>query len=274
MGNRTSRSDQLVVNEKRRGNGPANALSLLKSFIESGNYTPGMVLPTERALAEKLGVGRPAIRESIKALTILDVLESRRGDGTYLKSLDGLRAGWPAQVELSARDFSMLDLLEVRKMFEPKAAKLAASRAVESHLRRIESQRILVQEAKDWAAVAEHDLLLHTAIIEAAGNPILSELNSALTRLLHRSRQITGARAPDRSQMLHAHDLIVDAILKGDGDEAEKAMLEHLHRVGLDLISDRKRSTAKQRPTKPKVGIRWDASSPFPLPAQPGRRQN
>lgn len=236
-----NRSDQLVVNEKRRGAGPANTLSLLKSLIENGNYAPGMVLPTERALAEKLGVGRPAIRESIKALTILDVLESRRGDGTYLKSLDGLRSGWPTKVELGTRDFSMLDLLEVRKMFEPKAAKLAASRATETHLKRIESQRIKVQKSRDWDAVAEHDLLLHTAIIEAAGNPILSELNSALTRLLHRSRQITGARAPDRSRMLDAHNAIVEAILKGDGDEAEQAMLEHLHRVGLDLISDRKR---------------------------------
>lgn len=229
------------MNEKRRGATPADTLSLLKSFIENGNYVPGMALPTERALAEKLGVGRPAIRESIKALTILDVLESRRGDGTYLKSLDGLRSGWPTKVDLGTKDFSMLDLLEVRKMFEPKAAKLAASRATEAHLKRIESQRIKVQESRDWDAVAEHDLLLHTAIIEAAGNPILSELNSALMRLLHRSRQITGARAPDRSRMLEAHKTIVEAILKGDGDEAEKAMLEHLHRVGLDLISDRKR---------------------------------
>jgi GntR family transcriptional regulator, transcriptional repressor for pyruvate dehydrogenase complex len=200
-----------------------------------------MVLPTERALAAKLGVGRPAIRESIKALTILDVLESRRGDGTYLKSLDGLRSGWPAKVDLSVKDFSMLDLLEVRKMFEPKAAKLAASRATETHLKRIECQRVKVQEAKDWDTIAEHDFLLHTAIIDAAGNPILSELNSALTRLLQRSRQITGARAPNRSQMLEAHNMIVDAILKGNSDEAESAMLEHLHRVGLDLISERKR---------------------------------
>ncbi len=238
---RAKRSDHLVEDKRRQGASPANALSLLKSFIENGKYAPGMVLPTERALAEKLGVGRPAIRESIKALTILDVLESRRGDGTYLKSLEGLRSGWPTKVELGAKDFSMLDLLEVRKMFEPKAARLAASRATEAHLRRIESQRVKVQESKDWGAVAEHDLLLHTAIIEAAGNPILSELNSALTRLLHRSRQITGARAPDRSQMLKAHKAIVEAILTGDGDEAEKAMLEHLHRVGLDLISDRKR---------------------------------
>lgn len=236
-----NRSDQLIANSGRRGASPANALALLKSFIEGGNYAPGMVLPTERALAERLGVGRPAIRESIKALTILDVLESRRGDGTYLKSLDGLRRGWPAKVDLGTKDFSILDLLEVRKMIEPKAAKLAASRATESHLRRIEAQRIKVQEAGDWTDISEHDLLLHTAIIEAAGNPILSELNSALTRLLHRSRKISAARAPDRTEMLDSHNRIVEAILKGDGDEAEGAMLDHLHRVGLDLISDRKR---------------------------------
>lgn len=237
---RTNRSDQPAGTSERRAN-PSDALSLLKSFIETGEYTPGMVLPTERALAEKLGVGRPAIRESIKALSILDVLESRRGDGTYLKSLDRLRLGLPTKVELGTRDFNLLDLLEVRKMIEPKAAKLAAARATESHLKRIEAQCVKVQQAESWASVTEHDLQLHTAIIDAAGNPILSEFNSALTRLLHRSREITGARASDRSQMLDSHSRIVDAILKGDGDEAEKAMMDHLNRVGLDLISDRKR---------------------------------
>lgn len=236
------RSDQVIRRERRRG--PAatsNTLALLKSFIEANNFGPGMVLPTERALAEKLGVGRPAVRESIKALTILDVLESRRGDGTYVKSLDGLRKGWPAKVELSTKDFSVLDLLEVRKMFEPKAAKLAAARANESQLRCIEERCVKVRDSSDWKAVAEADLLLHTAIVEAAGNPVLCELNSALTRLLHRSREISAARAPDKTQMLDSHTKIVDAILKGDGDEAEKAMLDHLHRVGLDLVSDRKR---------------------------------
>ena len=126
---------------------------------------------------------------------------------------------------------------------EPKAAKLAAIRATESHLRRIETQCIKVQESSTWKEVEEHDLLLHTAIIDAAGNPILSMINSALTRFLHRSREITGARAPDCKEMLNAHSKIVDAILKGDVEEAEQAMLGHLHRVGLDLISDRKRRT-------------------------------
>ena len=174
-----------------------------------------MVLPTERELAAKLGMGPPAIRESIKALTILDVLESRRGDGTYVKSLEGRRKEWPTKFDVSTKDFSVLDLLEVRTMIEPKAA--------------------------NWEAAAEHDLLLHTAIIEAAGNEVLTELNSALTRLLHRNREISAARAHDCSQMLDSHSRIVDAILRGNGDEAEETMLDHLQRVGPDLISDRKR---------------------------------
>jgi GntR family transcriptional repressor for pyruvate dehydrogenase complex len=214
---------------------------LLRALIEGGDYAAGMVLPTERILAEMLGVGRPAIREAIKALTILDVLESRRGDGTYLKSLDRLRTDWPVQVLLGSKDFSLLDLLEVRKIFEPKAARLAASRATETHLKRIEEQCVKVEKAKDWKEIALHDLLLHTAIIEAAGNPVLTELNGAMTRLLRRSRELSGSRAPDSRKMNAAHIKIVEAILKGDGEEAEEAMLEHLHRVGLDLISDRKR---------------------------------
>ncbi len=230
------RSDQPRLSHSRRRTGSLNALSLLKSFIESGNYGPGMVLPTERELAERLGVGRPAVRESIKALTILDVLESRRGDGTYVKTLEGLRRDLPTKVDLSTKDFSMLDLLEVRKMIEPKAAKLAACRATEGHLRRIEAQCIKVREAADPEEAAEHDLLLHTAIIEAAGNPILRELNNALTRLLRRSREISAVGALDRMQIVDSHSRVVEAILAGDAEEAEKAMLEHLQQIGMSLI--------------------------------------
>lgn len=220
---------------------PSSVITLLRDFIEQGGFEVGMTLPPERVLAERLGVGRPAIREGIKALSILDVIESRRGDGTYIKSLEGLRAGWPATVEIRSTDFNLLDLLEVRKMFEPAAAKLAASRANEDALRRIDTECTRLESESDWDSIARHDLALHTAIIEAAGNPVLTELNSALGRLQRKSRQLTGANAPDRDAMVHHHRHIVDAILRGEGEAAERAMLEHLHQVGLDLISNRKR---------------------------------
>lgn len=230
-----------------QGKGPravqdtSDVLSLLRAFIEDGGYQVGTVLPPERVLAEKLGVGRPAVREGIKALSILDVIESRRGDGTYLKSLDGLKTGWPAKVELRSADFNLLDLLEVRKMLEPAAARLAAARANQRNLERIEFECARIEDAENWDGIGQHDLLLHTAIIEAAGNPVLTELNNALARLSRKSREVTGHNAPDCTQMLEHHRLIVNSIVCGEAETAEQAMLEHLHHVGLDLISARKR---------------------------------
>jgi GntR family transcriptional regulator, transcriptional repressor for pyruvate dehydrogenase complex len=215
---------------------------MLKDLVENGGFEPGMKLLPERALAEKLGVGRPAIREAIKALSILDVLESRRGDGTYVKSVDALRAGWPTKVELLNTNFDMLDLLEVRKIIEPQAARLAATRATEVQLLQIEKERMLIENnGKSWKELGRYDLLLHSSIIEAAGNPILAELSKVLAPLLRKSREITAARAPDRVRLSKDHQAIVEAIIKGEAETAERAMLEHLHNVGLDLISDRKR---------------------------------
>jgi GntR family transcriptional repressor for pyruvate dehydrogenase complex len=239
--NSSSRSYQGKSKKHASSSDPSSVITMLRNFIEEGGLDVGMMLPPERILAEKFGVGRPAIREGIKALSILDVIESRRGDGTYIKSLDGLRVGWPTTVEIRSADFNLLDLLEVRKMFEPVAARLAASRANESDLRRIESECTQIEAEEDWDGIARHDLALHSAIIDAAGNPVLTELNNALARLQRKSRQITGASAPNREAMVAHHRQVVDAILRGEGDTAERAMLEHLHHVGLDLISNRKR---------------------------------
>jgi GntR family transcriptional repressor for pyruvate dehydrogenase complex len=239
--NRPVRSYQGKDSRAQRRPDPSSVLSMLRAFIEDGGYQVGQMLPPERVLAEKFGVGRPAVREGIKALSILDVIESRRGDGTYLKSLDGLKTGWPAKVELRSSDFNMLDLLEVRKMIEPAAARLAATRSNQRDLVRIETECSRIEDEEDWESIAQHDLLLHTAIITAAGNPVLTELNNALARLQRKSRAITGHSAPDCRQMIEDHRLVVNSILCGEADAAEEAMLEHLHHVGLDLISNRKR---------------------------------
>lgn len=217
-------------------------IEMLRGLLEEGGYKPGMKLPSERALAKLLHVGRPALREGIKALGILDVLQSRRGDGTYLKSLDALTVGWPAKVEVSDGSFSILDLLEVRKMIEPRAAALAATRASEWQLRLIERERIMIEKlGDDWTRIGMHDFKLHAAIIKSSGNSILSEMSRFLAPLLRKSREITAVTAPDRTRMLNDHRAIVEAIVKGEAEAAEQAMLQHLHNVGLDLISDRKR---------------------------------
>lgn len=225
-----------------RGAKDSSALARLRTLIEEGGYSQGAKLPPERALASQLRVGRPAIREAIKALNILDVLESRRGDGTYVKSLAGLGTDWPANPEVTTTEFSVLELLEVRKTLEPQAARLAASRASETELREIERLRSALEEPSiSWKDVVVLDYRLHEAIVAASKNSILLALHRSLAQLLLASREISARSAPNWMRMRDDHNAIVQAILRGEADSAGEAMLEHMHHVGLDLISGRKR---------------------------------
>jgi GntR family transcriptional repressor for pyruvate dehydrogenase complex len=148
-------------NEKAR---PGDVLERLRKLIEHQQLQPSMKLPPERILAEQLKVGRPAVREAIKALQVLDVVSSRHGDGTYIKSLVGLSGGWPPKGRLVDANFDMIELLEVRKMIEPRAAALAATRATPRQVAEIERE-LLAQEARpdDPAVLERHDYLFHEA---------------------------------------------------------------------------------------------------------------
>jgi GntR family transcriptional repressor for pyruvate dehydrogenase complex len=220
----------------------SNVLQQIRDLIGSENLRVGAKLPAERALAAKLKVGRPAVREAIKALQVLDVIESRRGDGTYIRSLAGLGGGWPATAHLAEAELDLIELLEVRKMFEPRAAGLAAARAEAKQLHAIE-QELKAQEAKpnDHGTLERHDYLFHEAIIRAAGNDVLHEVAQFLAPRLRRSRMLTGKTTPDIPKVIREHRTIFEAIRRGESDLAEQAMKRHLQTVGLDLIGDKKR---------------------------------
>jgi GntR family transcriptional repressor for pyruvate dehydrogenase complex len=182
------------------------------------------------------------VREAIKALVVLDVIESLRGDGTYIKSLAGLDGGWPTKVRLPQADFDMIELLEVRKMFETAAASLAAARAGKKELQAIE-RALLPQEAdpNDYAVLERYDYLFHEAIVQAAGNRVLCGIASSLVPLLLKSRRITARTTPEIPKIIKQHRTIFEAIRLGESELAERAMREHLQTVGLDLISEVKR---------------------------------
>ena len=199
-------------------------------------------MPLERVLAAEPKVVRPLVRKAIKALSILEVLESRQGDGTYVKSLAGLYDDWPAAVEFSEKDLNMMEVVEVRKILEPKAAALAAARASEHQLREIAvAKAALDNQSIPWQQVGRLDLALHAAIFKASGNSILDSVHRFLMPYLIKSREITARSAPPWACMRADHTAIVEAICRGDSGAAEKAMLEHMHHIGLDLISNRKR---------------------------------
>ena len=217
---------------------PSQVLEHLRQMIASGKMSPGTRLPSERSLAIELEVGRPAVREALRALQILDVIDSRHGDGTYIKSLAGLAGGWPSKVELIREDFDLIELLEVRKMLEPRAASLAAARRDPKHLKRIESE-LLEQEKRpdDRQVLVRHDYLFHEAIITAAQNKVLQRVFRDLSPLLVKSRKVTAEVTPDLKKIIQQHRTIFQAIRIGEVDLAEQAMREHLQTAGLDLLS-------------------------------------
>lgn len=219
---------------------PSDILEHLQEMISNGKMVPETKIPSERTLAMELGVGRQAVREAIRALQVLDVIEKRHGDGTYVKSLAGLSGGWPSKVELIREDFDPIELLEVRKMFEPRAAALAASRKDQKQLHRME--RELFEQEKypdDRGVLVRHDYLFHEAIINAAGNRVLHAVLRGLAPSLVRSRKLTAQSTPDTRKVIQQHRTIYEAIRLGEADLAEQAMREHLQTAGLDLLSYR-----------------------------------
>ncbi|MDW5267715.1 MULTISPECIES: FadR/GntR family transcriptional regulator [Acidobacteriaceae] len=217
---------------------PLPPVELLRKLIEHDGYKTGDQLPPERELALRLGIGRPAIREAIKALSILEVIESKPGAGTFIKSSSNMALNWPETMRTVKPKFDMLQLLEVRKMIEPQAAFLCATRATFVQLGELE-QQIITQERNpnNRELMAKSDFLFHDVITRSAGNSILDDVAGFLSPLLVRSRQITASSAPELTRMAREHRAIFEAIRRSQPDLAARAMTEHLQSVGLDLLS-------------------------------------
>lgn len=128
------------------------AIEQIRELIRTGALPPGSKLPPEADLAVQLGLSRNLAREAVKALAVARVLEVRRGDGTYVTSLQPslLLAGLGGAVELQQGDSAALrDLMEVRRLLEPMATSLAATRLSDEQLAEVERHLDAMREARD-----------------------------------------------------------------------------------------------------------------------------
>lgn len=213
---------------------PEEIVAQLRTMIEAGGMRPGDRLPAERKLAEQFQVSRSSVREGIKLLTESGLLESRQGAGTFVRERKG---GTLIEAVLSGR-YSLEDVLAVRLMLEPKIAALAArngSPQAKAGLEALLRQQLEAQpDCRSWA---DFDHRFHHALTEAAGNPVLREMVSALHEGFARSRD-DSVQSPERRQAsLAAHSAIVAAVVGGEPAKAEKAMREHLEDVKRFIFS-------------------------------------
>ena len=207
-----------------------DAILKIKELIVDGEFAPGSKLPKERELAERLGLSRNSLREAVRALTLIGVLEPRQGDGTYVTSLEPelLLAGTTFVSDLLAGP-NILELHRVRRILEPAATALAATRLTDEDFERLEECLARMDAAETMQAFIDTDVDFHRIIVNASGNATLASLIQNLaggTIRMRLWRAIAEEGAIDTTRRLH-HD-VFRALKARDPELAAAADLLHL----------------------------------------------
>jgi GntR family transcriptional repressor for pyruvate dehydrogenase complex len=210
------------------------AIAQIRELIRTGALPPGSKLPPEPDLAAQLGLSRNLAREAVKALAVARVLEIRRGDGTYVTSLQPslLFEGLGGAVELLQGDSAALqDLMEVRRLLEPVATALAAIRISDEQLAEVKQHLDAMREARDDVErLNAHDAAFHRAVVSATGNDTLLTLLEAISGRTLRARIWRGlvdAQAAGRT--LAEHEAIFTALSTRDAALSQAAALMHVN---------------------------------------------
>ncbi len=207
----------------------------IKDMITSGQLQPGSRLAVEHELAEQLGVSRGSLREGVRALALMGVLETRQGAGTYVTALDPSTLLGPlgVLVELQ-RPENILHLMSVRRVLEVEAAGRAAMRITDAELAAAgealgRMEGMIEHETIDHDAVMEADVDFHRVIAEASGNPTLTAMIHGLAGRTIRARmwRALHAEAVERATFAEHQEIFV-AMTARDPDAARLRMGVHL----------------------------------------------
>ena len=206
----------------------------IKSAILEGKVKPGEKLPTERELMKALGVSRLPIREALKLLANIGLVETRQGGGSYVRSLLADRVRDPLNYIMKDNVERVFELLEVRKEIETGAAYYAAKRASSKE---IEGLRRIIEETKTYCdrektPPTRLDADLHLAIAQSSHNTIRAHLTHTIydvfSEYLSFLIENVCFNKEYQQSVYDQHLKIYDAIARGDGEAARLASMEHL----------------------------------------------
>ncbi len=215
---------------------PERIADRLISLITERQLRPGDKLPSERDLAAMMRVSRPSLREALRALAMMKIIEIRQGSGTYVTSLKPELLVEHFDFVFALDDSTFTELTEARAMLEPSIAAAAALKATDADLAEISAcMERAVATVHDPGLFLEADLELHQRITAAAHNQIIAHFMASLNRLGLASRSRTVILQGVREQSLQDHQAIVEALLRHDAEAAASVMQKHLENIRKSL---------------------------------------
>jgi GntR family transcriptional repressor for pyruvate dehydrogenase complex len=204
--------------------------------IKNGVYSVGQELPSERALMEEFGVGRPAIRDSMAKLARMGVVDIRPGMRTRVREVTivPLLDEMDAAVKMTLlTPEGQRHMQQLRMLFEAFVARFIASDITDEQLRRIEDiQKESETSLADPQKFADLDVLFHRSLAEVTANPLIIGIYDAFAKWLLEQRLTNVTNNPERPKhALDAHARILDALRVRNSDAVEKAVISHINDV-------------------------------------------
>ena len=240
---KSSRKEPFMFNQVRRDKISISIVEQIRRAIVEGRFKPGDQLPSEKEMTVQFGVSKHTLREALRALEAMGLLQIRKGAG-----------GGPVVVEIdqgslnsqlvsffSFKDISIADLSQVRRLLEPFLAKEAARKMQSAQIRQLHelNRKCASILARGRSIVGgREEIDFHVCLARAAGNPVLETfldfVNSYLAQL-----KLEHKPGKEFSQkVLESHQAIARAIEQRDGDLAAELMLRHVIEVEQDLPLD------------------------------------
>jgi DNA-binding FadR family transcriptional regulator len=234
-------------------------LDQLGESIVTGRYADGASLPPEPQLGEAFGVSRTVVREAVKSLVAKGLLVTGPKLGTrvlpeeHWNWFDPDVVRWRSRAGLS-REF-LRDLQELRRIVEPAGVRLAAERATRADIAELEAafagMKQAIEEGGDYVS---SDLRFHQGLLRAGRNRMLVQMSKALGALLRTSFEFSTSRPNGPASSLPLHRAVLDAVIAGSPQKAERAILKLIDGAALDIdavLASRRRLPSLAAPARP-----------------------
>lgn len=212
--------------------GEDEVVNRILELVQDGYLHPGDRLPPERELIDIFGIGRPSLRESLRALRTLGVIEITHGGGAYVTSLDARRLLAPLNFVLSLTPTVLDDSSEMRRLIEVAAVEKAALRMTEADF--VDFETMMLAHAavqSDYVGFLILDSRFHARLYQLSGNIVLEQIATALYNIGLSHRRTLMSQPGEIAKSTKDHRAIVNALKSKSVDGARKAMETHLKHI-------------------------------------------